>query len=145
MGLLARLGRAVAKGEYMLATPQIAALLATLGYVVVNIRSPIPLIGASGAIAVAMRAYLVLFPRARVLTVIATAAFQIVYVPAAVVLLLFFVTQFFTGDENVAWEAHAAGMVVGVLATLVLARIPAIARRARDDEADALVRAGAEF
>ena len=33
VGLLARLGRAVAKGEYMLATPQIAALLATLGYV----------------------------------------------------------------------------------------------------------------
>ena len=71
-----------------------------------------------------MGAYLVLLPRGRILTVIATAAFQVVYVPAAVVLLLFFVTQFFTADENVAWEAHAAGMVVGALAALVLAADP---------------------
>ena len=100
----------------------------------------------AGAIAVAMGAYLVLLPRGRILTVIATAAFQVVYVPAAVVLLLFFVTQFFTDpSESVAWEAHAAGMVAGALAALVLGRIPAVRQRARDDAADAALRTGTRF
>lgn len=135
-----RLGRANFLALYVA-----GGILATLGFVAVNRTSPVPLIGASGAIAVAMGAYLVLFPRARILTVIFTAAFQVVYVPAAIVLLLFFVTQFFTGEENVAWEAHAAGMVVGALAAVVLSRIPAIARRAEVDAADAELRAGARF
>ena len=135
-----RLGRLNYLGLYLL-----GGMVATLGYVAMNTTSPVPLVGASGAIAVAMGAYLVLLPRGRILTVIATAAFQVVYVPAAVVLLLFFVTQFFTGDENVAWEAHAAGMAAGVLATLVLARIPAVKRRGIADAADAEMRAGAAF
>ena len=47
----------------------------------------------------------------------------VVYVPAWVVLGLFFVTQFLTPDsEGVAWEAHAAGMASGFLIALVLAR-----------------------
>ena len=134
-------GRSNYLGLYLL-----GGMLATLGYVAVNSRSPVPLVGASGAIAVAMGAYLVLLPRGRILTVIATAAFQVVYIPAAVVLLLFFVTQFFTDPaEQVAWEAHAAGMVVGALAALVLGRIPAVRRRARDDAADARLRAGTAF
>ena len=135
-----RLGRLNYLGLYLL-----GGMVATLGYVALNSRSPVPLIGASGAIAVAMGAYLVLLPRGRVLTVISTAAFQVVYVPAAVVLLLFFVTQFITGEENVAVEAHAAGMIAGALAALVLGRIPAVKRRARDDAADAELRAGAAF
>lgn len=135
-----RLGRLNYLALYLL-----GGIVATLGYTATNVHSTSPLIGASGAIAVAMGAYLVMLPRARVLTVIATAAFQVVYVPAAIVLLLFFVTQFFTGDSDVAWEAHAAGMVVGALAALVLMRIPAIKRRALDDAADAKMRAGAEF
>jgi membrane associated rhomboid family serine protease len=135
-----RLGRANFLALYL-----VGGIVATLGFVAANARSPMPLIGASGAIAVAMGAYLVLFPRARVLTVIATAAFQVVYVPAAIVLVLFFVTQFFTGDDSVAWEAHAAGMAAGFLATLVLRRIPAVRRRTDADERDALVRSGIEF
>lgn len=120
-------------------------VVATLGFVALNPHSSVPLIGASGAIAVAMGAYLVLFPRAQVLTVIFTAAFQVVYVPAVIVLLLFFVTQFFTGDQNVAWEAHAVGMVAGALGALALARVPTVRARAQADEADAAIRAGAEF
>ena len=135
-----RLGRLNFLALYLL-----GGVVATLGYVASNAHSAVPLIGASGAIAVAMGAYLVLLPRARVLTVIFTAAFQVVYVPAAVVLLLFFVTQFFTAEDNVAWEAHAAGMAAGVVAALVLSRIPAIKRRGVEEAADAQVRAGAEF
>lgn len=135
-----RLGRGNHLALYLL-----GGVLATLGYVAFNQRSPDPLIGASGAIAVVMGAYLVLVPRGRVLTIIATAAFQVVYVPAAVVLALFFVTQFFTVDERIAWEAHAAGMLVGVAAALVLARIPAVRRRGEAEQADAAVRLGREF
>ena len=52
--------------------------------------------------------------RGRILTVVVTAAFQVVYIPAFVVLGLFFVTQFFTPtSSNVAWEAHAVGMAAG--------------------------------
>ncbi|MFN8017841.1 MAG: rhomboid family intramembrane serine protease [Acidimicrobiales bacterium] len=135
-----RLGRANFLLLYL-----IGGIVATLGFVAVNQTSPIPLIGASGAIAVAMGAYLVLLPRGRILTVIATAAFQVVYVPAAVVLLLFFVTQFSTNEEDVAWQAHAAGMLVGAAAALALRQVPSIRRRAQRDAADAELRVGVEF
>ena len=135
-----RLGR----GNF-LALYLIGGILASLGFVAFHPHSAEPLIGASGAIAVAMSAYLVLVPRGRVLTVIATAAFQVVYVPAAVVLALFFATQLLTHEKGVAWEAHAVGMVVGAIAALVLSRVPAIRERGRVERADALVRAGQEF
>jgi membrane associated rhomboid family serine protease len=136
-----RLGRLNYLGLYLL-----GGMVATLGYVAFNARSPVPLIGASGAIAVAMGAYLVLLPRGRILTVISTAAFQVVYVPAIVVLLLFFVTQLFTDPlDQVATEAHAAGMIAGFIAALVFRQIPAVRRRAKTDAADAELRAGTAF
>lgn len=121
-----RLGRTTYLVLYL-----IGGALGTLGYAAVNTDLSGPLIGASGAIAAVMGAYFVFHPRARILTAIATAAVQVVYVPAAVVLGLFFVTQFFTADEYVAWEAHVAGMVAGVILALILGRVPAIARRGR--------------
>ncbi|MBX3286424.1 MAG: rhomboid family intramembrane serine protease [Acidimicrobiales bacterium] len=123
----------------------LGGVAATLGYAAVNAHAAVPLIGASGAIAAVMGAYLVLFPRGRILTAIATAAFQVVYVPAAVVLVLFFVTQFLTPDNEVAWEAHVAGMVAGFLAALVLARLPSVRRRAELDRVDIALRRGAAF
>jgi membrane associated rhomboid family serine protease len=135
-----RLGRASYLGLYL-----VGGVIATLGFTALNSTSAVPLIGASGAIAVAMGAYLVLLPRARVLTVIATAAFQVVYVPAAVVLALYFVTQFFIAEENIAWEAHAVGMTTGVLAALVLRQIPAVKQREAAEAADDPLRMGASF
>jgi membrane associated rhomboid family serine protease len=123
----------------------VGGVAATLGYAAVNARAPVPLIGASGAIAAVMGAYLVLFPRGRILTAIATAAFQVVYVPAAVVLVLFFVTQFLTPDNEVAWEAHVAGMVAGFLGALALSRLPSVRRRAEMDDVDLALRCGARF
>jgi ABC-type sulfate transport system permease subunit len=93
-----------------------------------------------------MGAYLVLFPRARMLTVIATAAFQVVYVPAAVVLALFFVTQFFTAEENIAWEAHAAGDGRRRAGRAGAAsQVPAVRRRAQPKTADDELRLGSSF
>ncbi len=102
----------------------VGGVVATLGHVVFNRGSIQPVVGASGAIAVIMGAYFVFKPRGRILTVVVSAAFQIVYIPAFVVLGLFFVTQFFTPtSSNVAWEAHAVGMGAGVLAAFALARV----------------------
>jgi membrane associated rhomboid family serine protease len=120
-------------------------VVAALGFILFDVRGAGPLIGASGAIAAAMGAYLAFHPRGRVLTAITVAPVQLVYVPAFVVLALFFVTQFFTPDNGVAWQAHAAGMGVGFVVALGLARIPAVRARARADHADLAVRGGRSF
>jgi membrane associated rhomboid family serine protease len=75
-----------------------------------------PVIGASGAIAGVMGAYLVFWPRARVLTVIALLFFLPVYLPAAVLLAIWFGSQFVTGfnpNSGIAWLAHVGGFVAG--------------------------------
>ncbi|CAN5609579.1 N/A [soil metagenome] len=123
----------------------LGGVAATLGFAAVNQHTAVPLVGASGAIAAVMGAYLVFHPKGRILTVIATAAFQVVYVPAAVVLALFFVTQFLTPDNDVAWEAHVAGMLFGFFAALGLGLLPSVRRRAALDRADVALRAGADF
>ncbi|MCU1497732.1 MAG: putative rane protein [Acidimicrobiales bacterium] len=123
----------------------LGGVAATLGFAASNQHSAAPLIGASGAIAAVMGAYLVFHPRGRILTVIATAAFQVVYVPAAVVLVLFFVTQFLTPDNEVAWEAHVAGMVFGFVVSLALARLPSVKAQGEQVRADVSLRSGTEF
>ena len=92
-----------------------AGVAATVGFVVVNPDLTVPLIGASGAIAGVMGAYLVLFPRHLVLSII---IFRVVAIPAVVFLGFWFFSQFFFGSEGVAWEAHVAGFVFGALVAL---------------------------
>jgi membrane associated rhomboid family serine protease len=82
-----------------------------------------PVIGASGAIAGVMGAYLVLWPRARVLSVIALLFFLPVYLPAAVLLAIWFGSQFVTSfnpNSGVAWLAHVGGFVAGAGIALAL-------------------------
>ena len=118
----------------------VGGVVASLGFIVFNAHSAEPLIGASGAIAAAMGAYLVFHPRGRVLTVVLAGTYQVVYLPAAVVLVLFFVTQFFTADQHVAWQAHAVGMGFGFLVALGLARLPRVRARAQAQEVQAGLR-----
>ena len=96
-----------------------AGLLATLAFVVNNQDSTIPLVGASGAIAGVMGAYLVMFPVHRVLTVV---FFAITAIPAVAFLGLWFFGQFaLIGVESgIAWEAHVFGFLFGVVVTLPL-------------------------
>jgi membrane associated rhomboid family serine protease len=78
-------------------------------------------IGASGAIAAVMGAYLVWWPHARVLTLV-----FIVIVPlrAMWVLLAWFVLQFFTNpNSGVAWMAHVTGFVYGVIVALLVSAL----------------------
>jgi membrane associated rhomboid family serine protease len=86
--------------------------------------STIPVIGASGAIAGVMGAYLVLWPHARILTVVPLLLFFVVYLPAGLVLGIWFGLQFFTNpNEGVAWVAHVGGFAAGVLLGLGLKRV----------------------
>ncbi len=87
-----------------------------------NPDSTIPMIGASGAISGVLGAYLLLFPRARVLVLIPLGAFsRIVYVPAMFVLGFWFVLQLIStalsdaGQGGVAFGAHIGGFVAGMI------------------------------
>ncbi len=87
-------------------------------------NSQIPLIGASGAIAGVLGAYLLLFPRARVDTLVFMGYFiRVVQIPAVVVLGFWIVLQLFSGAASlgmpsaggVAWFAHIGGFAAGAL------------------------------
>ena len=95
--------------------------LANVAQVLADPASPIPVVGASGAIAGVMGAYLVWFPWARVRTVILLAFIPIwPRIPAIALLIVWFVSQFYIGDDaGIAWVAHVAGFVFGVVAGII--------------------------
>lgn len=97
----------------------IGGVAATLTFVVANQGSTIPLVGASGAVAAVLGAYVVLFPKHRILSLL---GWLVVPVPAAVFLGVWFVLQFTLGGSNVAWEAHAGGFIFGFALVLLFRR-----------------------
>jgi membrane associated rhomboid family serine protease len=95
-----------------------------LVHTIFNLGSKVPTIGASGAISGVMGAFIVLFPRARVTTIIpALLLFFRVRIPAFLMLGYWFLMQFFSGvgslgmsdQGGVAWWAHVGGFVLGAL------------------------------
>src|SRR3954468_17987504 len=116
----------------------LAGLAALAGQVIVGPGSTVPTLGASGAIAGVLGGYLLLFPRARVVTVIFIIFFfTVLELPALVVLVLWFLQQALFGyfdlaqpsgqGGGVAYFAHIGGFVFGLLA------IKPFARRGRAD------------
>jgi membrane associated rhomboid family serine protease len=97
----------------------IGGVVATLAFVALNPHSTVPLVGASGAIAVTLGAYAVLFPAHRVLTFI---GWFLIPVPAALFLGIWIYAQFGLGGSNVAWEAHVGGFLFGLLIALIFRR-----------------------
>lgn len=98
---------------------------AGLTHLVFNFDSAMPVIGASGAIAGVMGAYMVLYPRARVVAAIPIFFFlYFMELPAFVFLGFWFVLQLFNsslgGASSVAWMAHIGGFVVGAIFALIL-------------------------
>ncbi|MGC1374781.1 MAG: rhomboid family intramembrane serine protease [Anaerolineales bacterium] len=93
--------------------------------------SSVPMIGASGAIAGVLGAYLVLYPHARIASLVPILfIFTIIDVPAAIFLLFWFVSQLFSGwltlqgstGAGIAWWAHVGGFIFGMLAVNLFAR-----------------------
>jgi membrane associated rhomboid family serine protease len=102
-------------------------------FVIANPGDAIPIVGASGAISGVLGAYVVFNRRSRILMYMPTGCLlQAVYVPALIVLGIYFLSQFlvyglaevFVPEValNVAWEAHVGGMVAGILFALPGAR-----------------------
>lgn len=93
---------------------------AAVSQVLVAPGSDVPMVGASGAVAGVLGAYLVLHPRAPILTLVFLVIFiRIMYLPAAILLGIWFAIQIFSafggGGGGVAWYAHIGGFLVGVL------------------------------
>ncbi len=114
---------------FYLASGLAAAVLQTI----LNPASAVPNIGASGAIAGVLGGYFVLYPRARVVTLVPLFfLFPLIEVPAGLYLLFWFVMQFWMGSANlasagrhpeaggVAFWAHVGGFVAGVILVLLV-------------------------
>lgn len=104
----------------------LCAVLAALAHLYMNIDSNGPLVGASGAVAGVMGAYVLLFPFAR-LFVLAKIIIPIpLAIPAFWMLGIWVLTQFFYvaigSDEPVAWWAHIGGFAAGVVLAFIFKR-----------------------
>lgn len=119
----------------------LSGLGAAATHVFFNAGSKVPTIGASGAIAGVLGAYLVSFPTARITTLIPLfIVFWTVRLPAILVLLYWFLIQFVAGFQmltiesathaGVAWWAHVGGFLLGMFLTLIFPKRPV--RRARE-------------
>jgi membrane associated rhomboid family serine protease len=108
-------------------------ILAGLAHYLAGPQSPIPTIGASGAIAGVMGAYLILYPHARVLAVLPLfVIFPTFVLPAPIFLGIWFVMQAISGISTaasgavtgVAWWAHIGGFAAGALIAFGLSHSP---------------------
>jgi membrane associated rhomboid family serine protease len=120
-----RLGRVLFIGFYLA-----GGFAAALAQTAIDPASEIPMIGASGAISAALGAYLVLYPRARIQSLVFLGFFyQLVAVPAVLVLAFWFVLQLIDGivslgaigtaaEGGVAFFAHIGGFIAGMVLAL---------------------------
>lgn len=115
----------IGHGRY-LAFYLICGIIAAITHIVFNPISPVPTIGASGAISGVLGAYFILYPRARVITLVPIFILPwIVEIPALVYLGFWFLSQLFNGVlaiavgsqsfGGIAWWAHAGGFLAGTL------------------------------
>jgi membrane associated rhomboid family serine protease len=101
----------------------ICGLASALVHILFNFRSTVPTVGASGAIAGVLGAYFVLFPGARVLTLVPLFFLWTVRLPAVVMIGYWFVIQLLSGwaslamsaQGGTAWWAHVGGFVAGLV------------------------------
>jgi membrane associated rhomboid family serine protease len=107
-------------------------LWATFGFCS-SLATTLPTIGASGAIAGVMGAYLLLYPHAQVMTLIPLGAFsRLTPLPAVLFLGIWFVLQLFSGlttdtsGGGVAWWAHVGGFLAGLGMTFGLNALGAL-------------------
>ncbi|HLV27220.1 MAG TPA: rhomboid family intramembrane serine protease [Gemmatimonadales bacterium] len=119
----------------------LCGLVASAAHVLVTPDSPIPTVGASGAISGVMGAYLVLFPRVRVNMLFwFIIIIRVIPVPAWLVLIYWFVLQVITGlpeltrvnsevTGGVATWAHVGGFVAGVVLVYLFANVQAARSR----------------
>ena len=109
----------------------LGGMAASLMQVFISPASNQPMVGASGAIAGVLGAYIILFPRARIASLVPIFfIFTIIEIPAVIFLGIWFVSQLFSGwlalygaeISGVAWWAHIGGFVFGMFAVRLFVR-----------------------
>ena len=126
-------------GKY-LAFYLLCGVAAALTQYAVSPDSHVPTLGASGAIAGAMGAYLIKFPHSRILTLIPIFFFfTTIEIPAVLILLYWFALQFFSGigsvgysqvsQGGVAWFAHIGGFISGMVLIMTMGTRERYSRR----------------
>jgi membrane associated rhomboid family serine protease len=108
----------------------LCGIAASLCHAFFNATSRIPSLGASGAISGVLAAYLFLYPRARILTLVPLFLFFTTEIPAVVFIVFWFVIQFFSGTASLrmstatsggtAYFAHIGGFLAGIFFLAIL-------------------------
>ncbi|CAD7849062.1 MAG: FIG056164: rhomboid family serine protease [Olavius algarvensis Delta 4 endosymbiont] len=120
----------------------LCGLVSGISHMVLNMQSPVAVIGASGAIAGVMGAYFLLHPNAKILTLIPIFFIPwFIEIPAFFFLGFWFVLQFInaagsqaasqSASGGVAWWAHIGGFVGGMVLLKAFARLPSAGMSAR--------------
>jgi membrane associated rhomboid family serine protease len=119
----------------------VCGMAAAMAQVISSPYSTVPMVGASGAIAGVMGAYLVKFPRARILTLVFILFFiTTIEIPAPIMLAYWFVIQFFSGlgaiarthvseSGGTAFFAHVGGFITGMILVKIMGASGRYARR----------------
>lgn len=108
----------------------ICGVASALLHFFLNPLSPIPTIGASGAIAGVMGAYFILYPKAKILTLIPIIVIPwFVEIPSFIFLGFWFLMQFYNATESggasgIAWWAHVGGFIAGIAMVKMWGELP---------------------
>ena len=115
----------------------LCGFVASFTHIVISPNSTIPTVGASGAVSGVLGAYLIVYPHARVLTLVFLLIFvRVIVLPAGVLLVFWFIINAVSGITSlgmrgggVAWFAHVGGFLAGIGLLKVMTR-SRLARRA---------------
>ena len=104
-----------------------SGIFASFSQALLNLSSDVPMIGASGAIAGVLGAYLFYFPKAKILVLVPFFIFFTLRIPASILLIFWFIFQFLNLsniESSVAWMAHIGGFIFGYIFSILNGKKP---------------------
>ena len=104
-----------------------SGVFASFSQALLNLSSDVPMIGASGAIAGVLGAYLFYFPKAKILVLVPFFIFFTLRISASILLIFWFIFQFLNLsniESSVAWMAHIGGFVFGYIFSIINGKKP---------------------